>query len=504
MSLVSYFKSNPLNTHVGELSYNGQLGQSGNSTVLSFIKGGKKFAVKFIKEFDKKKLARFVDEYFCAAQIDTHPNVARLYHLESINVEGDQYSIILMKEYDSTLDGLKTIVSSPDDEKSAKGWKLLNSLLEGLNHLHTNDVIHRDIKPQNIFYDAIKDCFVLGDLGIAHFSESYGKQATTKVGERLSNYLFSAPEQYDPKVPPAPNWDIYAIGQVMSWYLFDLTVRGDGREQYGGEDKELSILDRIIHKCVQNDPSKRFQTVEQIRLFEKSRRVPARDPFAKMYDFDEVIRSSLPKIRDIYESNNPREIDRFLTNLKDKCLPNEFWWINAEGGDNTLEPIQQLTNGRWLFQNTYEVKIGKLICYRTNSLWSNFCILLLEPDELFSLVDFDGSNVLHDDASEWETDYAVMFKGSYMRWQEFENGHYEHNGEVFKTPADEATPRYRYLRNYAYMIVPRGSGPDRIDVQQNEDLLQSVIQNQTLDVAAARKYLYEASNHASREIMNML
>lgn len=504
MSLVAYFKANPLVTHVGEFAFNRQLGQSGNSVVMSFSKGSSRYAVKFIENKDTRKLARFVDEFFCAAQIGTHQNVVQKYHLEVVEIEGAPYSIIIMKEYESSLHENKTIALLSEAEKCEKGRKLLNDLLSGLDHLHRNGVIHRDIKPQNIFFDAASQSFAIGDLGIAHFSDAFNKEAVTRVGERLSNYLFSAPEQYDPKVSPAPNWDIYALGQVLSWYLFDQTIRGDGRESYSGSNKEFSILDKIIHRCVQNDPAKRFQSIDEIRDFERSIRDSKRDIFERLYDFDEVIRGSIPKIRDIYETENTKEITRFLKNLDEKCQHEEFWWIDADAGDNTLLPIKQIEEDRWLFQNHYEVKISKLICYRSNSLWSNFLILLFEPDNLFNLVDFDGHPVKHPDASEWETDYAVLFRNAYMRSEEFENGHYEHNGEVFKTPSGEAEPRYRYLKPYAYLIVPRGAGPDRIDREVNKQFIQTVMESRSLDLSLARKFLYEASKHTSQEITRML
>jgi serine/threonine-protein kinase len=286
--------------------------------------------------------------------------------------------------------------------------------------------------------------------------------------------------------------------------LYGITIRGDGREEYVGAENELSILDRIIHRCVQNDPARRFQSVNDLRVFEKARRNPKRDVFEKIYEFDEVVRSSLPKIRDIYETSNPPEISRFLTNFIEQCDPNEFWWIDSDGGDNTLGQIKPISDGRWLFQEHFEVKIRNLICYRSPGIWQSFFILLLEPDEPFKLLDFDGNAIDHRVEAEWNTDYAVLFQEKYMPSEEFQNGHYEHKGKVFKTPPGEALVRYRYMKPNAFMVVPRGTGPDRIDREANTTFLQEAIANGVIDPAKLRKYLYAASNHASGEIINML
>jgi serine/threonine-protein kinase len=265
INIIEYFKTAQLETDVGEFSYVEMLGQGGNTKVLSFKKGEDNFAVKFIPHTDKGKLNRFKDEYFCAIQINMHENIAHLYLFDSIKIEEEDFSIIIMKQYASSLKKLGTISKATDDEKALLGLKLMNALANGLNHLHQNAIIHRDIKPENIFFDSDNDIFVIGDLGIANFSKDFPKEALTVVGERLSNYLYSPPDQVSLKDKPNPTWDIYALGQVLSWYLYDLTIRGDGREAYSGANADLKILDKIIHRCVQNDPLRRFSTISELR-----------------------------------------------------------------------------------------------------------------------------------------------------------------------------------------------------------------------------------------------
>lgn len=73
-------------------------------------------------------------------------------------------------------------------------------------------IIHRDIKPQNIFINRFED-YKLGDFGIAK-SMDYASKATSKVG----TYNFMAPEVYAGK-PYNATADIYSLGLVLYWLL---------------------------------------------------------------------------------------------------------------------------------------------------------------------------------------------------------------------------------------------------------------------------------------------
>lgn len=504
INIIEYFKSAQLETDVGEFSYVEMLGQGGNTKVLSFKKGEDNFAVKFIPHTDKGKLNRFKDEYFCAIQINTHENIAHLYHFDSIKIEEENFSIIIMKQYASSLKKLGTISKATDDEKALLGWKLMNALVTGLNHLHQNAIIHRDIKPENIFFDSDKDTFVIGDLGIANFSKDFPKEALTVVGERLSNYLYSPPDQVSPKDKPNPTWDIYALGQVLSWYLYDLTIRGDGRETYSGANADLKILDKIIHRCVQNDPLRRFSTIIELKEAEKSLRYPKRDIFERLYDLDHAFKSSIPKIEEFYETDSQVEINRFLENFSKNCDLEEFWWIDSDGGDSTLEAIARLDNGRWLLHHYREVRISKIICYKHTGMWKSFFILLTEKDDLFEFVDFDEKPVQHPDATEWPTDYAILFNDKYMLPSEFRNGHYEHNGVVLPVLNGQTSERQRMLQKDVFMIVPRGTGPDRVPWHENKAFLKSILEQESLTLKELHQFHNLSTKYTSDEILYKL
>ncbi len=84
---------------------------------------------------------------------------------------------------------------------------LLSSLAEPLGYLHDRGLVHRDLKPGNIFFDD-KGTYILGDFGLAKREEDHG---ITLSEEFIGTPLYLAPEvfesdKFDHRV------DLYALG----------------------------------------------------------------------------------------------------------------------------------------------------------------------------------------------------------------------------------------------------------------------------------------------------
>ncbi len=72
--------------------------------------------------------------------------------------------------------------------------EIVRDVARALHHAHDNGVIHRDVKPANIFIDAEDGRPRLGDFGLARDLDRDGLTAT---GEMLGTPAFMAPEQAD-------------------------------------------------------------------------------------------------------------------------------------------------------------------------------------------------------------------------------------------------------------------------------------------------------------------
>ena len=151
-------------------------------------------------------------------------------------------------------------------------------------------IVHRDIKPQNIFVSPLGD-YKLGDFGIAKTVEK------TSGGTKIGTFKYMAPEVYNNQ-PYGPGADIYSLGLVLYWLLNERRLpflplppeklsarleeqarlrrfRGDPipPPKHGSE-----ALKRIVLKCCAFDPQERWQSAAE--LLQALEALPATPPEA--------------------------------------------------------------------------------------------------------------------------------------------------------------------------------------------------------------------------------
>lgn len=165
------------------------------------------------------------------------------YDTESITRTLEKYSNDIVSEYSlmRKLNGTANVVSCDDYRKvrhaDGLGWdifirmELLTPLTKALPE-HVNEetvleigldltsalelcsrfsIVHRDIKPQNIFVSDLGD-YKLGDFGIAKTMER------TMTGTMVGTYNYMAPEVFSSR-PYGSTADIYSLGLVLYWLL---------------------------------------------------------------------------------------------------------------------------------------------------------------------------------------------------------------------------------------------------------------------------------------------
>ena len=158
------------------------------------------------------------------------------------------------------------LIAEPDGLGPQKAAFFIRELAKGLGYLHERGIVHRDMKPGNIFYD---DGYVkIGDYGLSKFiSVSRHSAQTASIG----TVHYMAPEvgsgNYHRGI------DIYALG-VM---LYEMLL---GRVPYQGSSmgevlmKHLTaqpVVDElpepfggVIRKALAKDPNDRYQTVDEM------------------------------------------------------------------------------------------------------------------------------------------------------------------------------------------------------------------------------------------------
>jgi len=152
------------------------------------------------------------------------------------------------------------------DEPTAT--RIILQLLEALSYLHTQNVLHRDVKPGNIFLDARREVVLL-DFGAAkkEFQQFRG------AGTIIYTPGWGAPEQNEGEATPAS--DLYGAGAVFFFLLTGQDPRASMRQSAhgGGEltrsprDIVSSIpqeLSDVVTRAMAFDPKNRYPTAEDM------------------------------------------------------------------------------------------------------------------------------------------------------------------------------------------------------------------------------------------------
>lgn len=219
---------------------------------------------------------RFVNEARAVSQLN-HENLIGLKDF-GVTTEGAAYMVM---DYVSgkTLDDL--IQLGPLEHRSV--LQIFKGICDGLGHAHSMGVVHRDIKSANIIISQDAngtETPKLLDFGIARVTGDDGKtQGLTATGEIFGSPLYIAPEQsLSSKVDSRA--DIYSLGCVlyecltgkppfkgdtaMHTVMMHLNSPIPSISQSG--NKELpSDLDIIINRCLQKEPTDRYQSTRDLK-----------------------------------------------------------------------------------------------------------------------------------------------------------------------------------------------------------------------------------------------
>lgn len=223
---------------------------------------------------DKSHATEFMRRFEREAKITmqlTHPNVVRC--LDSGQAEDGTPFMVL--EYVDSGD-LKDLVERRGGLPEGLALAILYQAADGLAEAHRIHLVHRDIKPPNIFVNTQGQA-KLADFGIARSTES-NRTMLTMEGAIVGSPLYMSPEQIvtDPNLDIRS--DIYALGAVL-YYCLAGTAPFDGKlQEVLHKHCTASIPDirklrpaigestgQIIATCMQKERGKRFKDPEEMR-----------------------------------------------------------------------------------------------------------------------------------------------------------------------------------------------------------------------------------------------
>src|SRR5713226_9208063 len=228
---------------------------------------------------DPMALQRFKHELLLAGSI-SHPNILRIHDLGEFDgvkfismayVDGGDLTQALRKEGRLPLERVLNI---------------MKQLAAALAAAHGVNVVHRDLKPQNILLDR-NDHVYVSDFGIAKTLESE-RTSVTRTGAVLGTPMYMSPEQVEGK-PVDHRSDIYTLGLIFYEMLTGiLPFSGDStfqlmyqRVHQLPKRPELVIpdlplyLSRICLKCLEKEPAQRYQSANEILVDLEFKHAPA-------------------------------------------------------------------------------------------------------------------------------------------------------------------------------------------------------------------------------------
>jgi serine/threonine protein kinase len=230
-----------------------------------------------------------------------HPNIVPILDLGEFEQEGQMRPFFVMPLLPgATLDRLMKDAGQLTVERSID---VLTQVCRGLSAAHEKGLVHRDLKPGNIFVMP-DDSVEIIDFGVAHMTST---EAT--VG-RKGTLLFMAPELLDMK-PPSPLSDIFALG-VMAYQMFsrrrpferpteseivDAILRETPPSISDLNPNVNQAISRVVHKAIAKQPWNRFSTArdfadclqkayrgEQIEYFDPNRIRPRVERAKKAFE----------------------------------------------------------------------------------------------------------------------------------------------------------------------------------------------------------------------------
>ena len=217
-------------------------------------------------------MENIVKEYQLMAEMRGHANIVHCDDVQFVqHDDGIGWDIYIKMELLTPL--MQTLGSEIPEEQVIA---IAKDMCKALVRCQSKNIIHRDIKPQNIFVSPEGD-YKLGDFGVAKTAEHV--TSGTKVG----TYRYMAPEVYKGN-PYGFSADLYSLGMVMHWMLNERRApflplppevptpemeEAARNRRFTGEKIPAPIhgsdgLKKIVMKACEYNPAQRYKSAESM------------------------------------------------------------------------------------------------------------------------------------------------------------------------------------------------------------------------------------------------
>ena len=193
----------------GQYQVEREIGKGGNARIYLALDGqGRKVALKVLHPELLVSVAadRFLREIRLCSQLE-HPHIARL--LDSGERDWIVYYVMTYVEGPT----LREHIARSGRLGIGDTVRLADNLLEALDHAHGHEIVHRDVKPENVVLAA--EGAVLLDFGIARAVAASGSDRLTRSGIAVGTSTYMSPEQITALKEIDHRSDLYSLGCVL-------------------------------------------------------------------------------------------------------------------------------------------------------------------------------------------------------------------------------------------------------------------------------------------------
>ena len=303
-----------------------------------------------LKVMDRKKLED--DDFdFLMEQINNEEKFTKLCNSENTvnfyrRLENNEYIIF---ELESCTEDLKTFMEGNGELENDKTFfkQIILDIAKALKTVHGKGIMHRDIKPNNIFIkeddeDGEKKIVKLGDFGCSVYIKD-------NTSEQIGTFIYCAPEiskgiLYDEKC------DLWSLGITLFELYFGVFPYGNepttnkinsiiyGNEPFYYNRANIPTLDILFHKLLVIDPKDRmtfnefFDFVFKEGFMEKDVVFPEYKSFYETVKQEKEVKHVLKTIKESTKSPEEQEkanIDTILKLVNQDHLPNVMNFSNG-------------------------------------------------------------------------------------------------------------------------------------------------------------------------------
>jgi serine/threonine protein kinase len=375
--------------------------------------------------------------------------IARLNHANIIHVIDRGFSTDNMPhfvmEFVEGID-LNTAAKIKQLDHAAK-IDIIIQVLKALSYAHQNNVIHRDIKPDNILIDNNGNVKIL-DFGIAQFYDDQHNAAEKTVsGTVMGTYNYMSPEQRESADNVTEQSDLYSAG-VLMYELFTGKLPAGRFPDPAELNPEVNPgLNALILKCLNQSPSARPRSAEELKNgllaisqgahLNTEKRLRAEqgitkirsnfmlldilreDKYGSVYLYQQKARGNLLIIKKKFNTSSGYEASNLLASLEHPHIVNT---LGTSRNDRYFYLVQEYLSGGSLldklaFQLNWKdtLRIGSQICQALIFAHNNHIVhghprptnILFTPEGDVKVTDFG----LQDDLSDIENAHYYRLAG---------------------------------------------------------------------------------------------